>query len=288
VVERKWTILEILQWTSAYFKTKRVEQPRAAAEILLAHVLGMERIGLYLNFDKPLSSPERSRYRDLILRRASGVPTGYLTGHREFWSMDLKVNPGVLIPRPETEILVEETLKCISAAMPCRILELGTGSGAVALSMAKELPLSRPVATDRSVAVLSTAHANAVELGYAARILFVASNWFDAFKPGPRFQAVVSNPPYVSPEEFSLLPREIREHEPPEALLAGDGGMAVIRHIFREAHEYLIPGGWLLMEIGSTQKDRACRAASEVGRYGAISVRNDYSGLPRVVRAQKT
>ena len=285
--DRTWTILDVLNWTIAHLKSKQVPQARAAAEVLLAHALGVDRISLYINFDKPLDPAERMRFRRLIKRRLAGEPTQYITGRQEFWSLSFQVNPHVLIPRPETELIVEESLRLFQDSRPPSVLELGTGSGAVIVALAKELDSGRRIATDRSVEALFMARKNARSLGFEGRIQFLAADLFQAFKSGPMFDLIVSNPPYVSREEYADLPCEIKEFEPMEALMADRGGLAVLDRILHEAPAYLNPEGWLLLEIGSTQKERVLRIAEQIETYVDASVLDDYSGCPRLLRVRK-
>ncbi|MBI4773542.1 MAG: peptide chain release factor N(5)-glutamine methyltransferase [Deltaproteobacteria bacterium] len=285
--ERVWTIRDVLNWTIAHLKSKQVTQPRATAEVLLAHALGVDRISLYINFDKPLNPDERAHFRRLIKRRLAGEPTQYITGRQEFWSLSFQVNPHVLIPRPETELMVEESLRLFRDARPSSVLELGTGSGAVIVALAKELDSDIRIATDRSVEAVFTARRNAESLGFGGRIQFLAADLFQPFKTEPVFDLIVSNPPYVSPEEYADLPREIKDFEPREALMADRGGLAVLHRILKEAPSYLKPRGWLLLEIGCTQKERVLKIAEQMETYVDVSVLDDYSDRPRLLRVQR-
>ena len=176
-MEERWTVLKVLQWTTEYFGLKGIDQPRASAEVLLAHVLGMERIQLYLNFDRPLAPAELASYRELIRRRAAREPTQYITGKQEFWSLDFEVTPAVLIPRPETELLVEKALELVRGTAK-RVLDLGTGSGAIAIALAHECPTIQVVATDKSCAALLVARRNAFRHHVEERIALVATDLF--------------------------------------------------------------------------------------------------------------
>jgi len=285
--DRVWTIQDVLNWTVTHLKSKQITQPRATAEVLLAHALGVDRISLYINFDKPLNPDERTRFRRIMKRRLAGEPTQYITGHQEFWSLTFHVNPHVLIPRPETELIVEESLRLFRDARPSSILELGTGSGAVIVALAKELDSDIRIATDRSVEAVFTARGNAESLGFEGRIQFLAADLFQAFKTGSTFDLIVSNPPYVSREEYADLPREIKDFEPSEALMADQGGLAVLHRILNEAPAYLKPKGRLLLEIGCTQKERVLKIAEQIETYIDASVLDDYSGCPRLLRVQK-
>ncbi len=285
--ERTWTILEVLRWTADYFSQQRIAEPCAAAEVLLAHVLGVERISLYLDFDKPLSREERTRFRGLIRRRAAGEPTQYLTGRQEFWSMPFQVDRSVLIPRVETEHLIEEAIRVFDKGHEGVFLDIGTGSGVVVASLAKEFPGARLVATDQSLEALQTARRNVERLELSGRISFAAMDLFSALRSGPHFDLIAANPPYVSTEEYFNLEKEIREFEPRAALEAGEDGLSCLRRILLEAHRFLKPGGWVLLEIGSGQEEAVRKLALEAGSYSSVDVSCDYAGLPRILRAQR-
>jgi len=268
-MEEQWTIMKVLQWTAEYLKGKGFEQPRADSEVLLAHVLGMERVQLYLNYDKPLSSEELARFRGFIRRRAAYEPTQYITGKQEFWSLDFEVTPAVLIPRPETEVLVEKALE-ITGDKPSLILDLGTGSGAIAVALAHEKNGIRAIAADRSWHAIEVARKNAVRNRVADRIAFVVMDLFEAFDD-------------VSDAELLDLAPEIANYEPHCALRGGGKrGLALIRKILEECHAHMKPGGSLLVEIGMGQAEIIESEISEilVGRFEFIE---DYSGIRRVL-----
>ncbi len=284
-MEEKWTILRVLQWTTEYLGSKGVEQPRADAEVLLAHVLGVERIQLYLNYDKPLAPHELARYRAMIRRRASSEPTQYITGRQEFWSLDFEVTPDVLIPRPETEVLVERGLEILNSG-PAFILDLGTGSGAIAIALAHECPDFRVIAVDRSFGALRVATRNAARNGVIEHIYFVLTDLFEALSPEPVFDLIVSNPPYISEMEFLDLAPEIANYEPHSALRGGGvHGLDLIRRILAQFPWYLKPGGSMLMEIGLGQAEILEKEMSRgfSGRFGFFE---DYSGIRRVLHVR--
>jgi release factor glutamine methyltransferase len=289
-----WTIGELLKTTAKYLKEKRIESPRLTAEVLLAHELGMDRVGLYLQFEKPLTEKELSGYRDLVRRRVRGEPLQYVTGVQEFWSMAFEVGPGVLIPRPETELLVEQGLACAKEDRTDegylhRLLDLGTGSGIIAVSLAKELPEWDVWATDISTEALHMAQINAEKHGVHGRIRFRQGDLFDAVRgEGRTFAIIVSNPPYVEEEEYGVLPPEVREHEPRTALAGGPGGMTYVARILREAPDFLIPNGWLLVEMAPGQTERAMKIAEETRCYGEARRIRDYSGRHRVVCVRRS
>lgn len=263
-----WTILKLIEWTSEYLKKQGIENPRLESEILLAHVLGKKRIDLYLEFDHSVEPPELSTYKLLIQRRVKHEPIQYLTGRQEFWSLDFKVGPGVLIPRPETECLVEKALilknKNSHSEQLChpegrrpegslQILDLGTGSGVLAIVLAKELPQSHIWAGDISERALSYARENAQTHGVSSQIHFVKSDLFSALDPSQKFDLIISNPPYVAEEEWTCLPTHIKEFEPPEALRGGEQGIDFHLKILEEAPKFLKAGGSIILEIAPSQ-----------------------------------
>lgn len=285
-----WTILEILRWTTTYFKSHHIEQSRAAAEMLLAHALGVERIDLYIQYERSLTAEELERFKRFIQRRIRREPVAYIIGRKEFWSMDLKVTPDVLIPRPETESLVEVVLKTVRTApkqAPLRVLDLGTGSGAIVLAIASEWPGQNFYAVDRSGKALAVAQDNARAHALDKAITFLQGDWFGPVHDlGGCFDVIVSNPPYISSHEFEALPPEIARHEPRDALLGGSDGLDAIRLIIRQAPEHLVPGGWLFFEIGHDQWAAVDLLISETKLYSDWAVTKDYGGHNRVVRAK--
>jgi release factor glutamine methyltransferase len=298
-----WTVMEVLGWTSAYFQEKDVLDPRASAEVLLAHALGINRLDLYLRHDQPLTPQELARFRALVKRRAAGEPTAYLTGHKEFWSLDFKVTPAVLIPRPETEVLVQAVLEVLrgrgqvpkAPVPPLETafsnspwgLEIGVGSGAVVTVLAKELPDMIWAAVDLSLAALKVAQDNSRHHQVAGCIHFLQGNLFSGLKPAPRFALIAANLPYVSETEWQTLPRDIREYEPQEALLGGKDGLALLKPLAREAHHYLMSGGWLALEVGLGQAQILREELRNVGVYDRLELVQDYRGIDRVVRARR-
>lgn len=285
-MEETWTILKVLQWTAGYFSRKGIEQPRANAEVLLAHVLGTERLQLYLRFDQPLSSEELSRYREVVRRRATHEPTQYITRKQEFWSLEFEVTPSVLVPRPETELLVERALEIISQKVGLTVLDLGTGSGAIAISLAHECPSARIVATDRSYDALRVARRNAIRHEVQGSILFAAVDLLSAFAPSHMsFHIILSNPPYIGDGAFAQLAPEVACFEPQEALRGGGPeGLDVIRRILQEAPKHLKPGGSLCMEIGQGQEEVLGPEIKKDPRIQQYEFHKDYAGIPRVIQ----
>ena len=274
--------MKVLQWTTRYFKDRGFEQPRADAEVLLAHALGVERIQLYLNYDKPLSTEELACFRGFVRRRAAFEPAQYITGKQEFWSLEFKVSPAVLIPRPETEMLVEKALE-IAGDRPCLVLDLGTGSGAIAVALAHERAAIRVIATDKSWAAVEVARLNAMRNGVADRIFFVVTDLFEAIAPRPVFDIIVSNPPYVSDTEILDLAPEIANYEPRSALRGGGKqGLALILKILERFRAYLKPQGSFLMEIGQGQAE-ILEEELPADLTSRLEFIEDYSGIKRVL-----
>lgn len=284
VERRTWTVLELLRWTTEHFAAKGVETARLDAELLLACALGVERLRLYLDFDKPVLDEERARFRALVRRRGEErVPVAYLTGVREFWSLPLAVTPDVLIPRPDTETLVE----AVVARRPERdaarsVLDLGTGSGAIALALAKEWRAAQVTATDLSDAALAVARKNAEALGLADRVRFASG---DGFAPvaGERFDVIVSNPPYVPEAEAAGLAPELR-HEPALALFAPGDGSGLLRRIAAEAPAHLAKGGLLALELAPARAGDVTQCLREAG-FEAVAEHRDLAGRVRAVSA---
>jgi release factor glutamine methyltransferase len=291
-----WTIMEVLKWTTDYFQEKGVSEPRASGEVLLAHVLNLSRLDLYLRHDQPLTPEELARFKALVLRRRAGEPTAYLTGHKEFWSLDFLVTPAVLIPRPETETLIEAVLQVLrqppgngkqQRANETWGLEVGVGSGAIVITLARELPHSRWVGVDISVPALAVARENAQRHGVAARLHFLQGDLLAAFKPQPRFALLVANLPYVPRPVFEELHKGIKEFEPREALLGGEDGLDLIRPLALAAPGILQPGGWLALEVAGGQAPRVVELVENTGKFEQVEKIPDYLGVERVVRARR-
>jgi len=282
-----WTVGRLLGWTTEWLAARGAESARLDAEVLLAHVRGCPRIALYTAFDTPVSEAERTRFRGLVKRRGEGEPVAYLVGSREFFSLPFTVTPDVLVPRPETEGLVVRVLDLCKAAAAPRIVDVGTGSGAIVVTLAKHLPRASFVATDVSAAALAVARDNAGRLGVADRITFVECDLLGDPRAAGPWNVIVSNPPYVREDEFAALPRDVREHEPRTALVAGPHGIEVVERLAAEAEERLAPGGWLVMEIGpgivaAAEAAIATRAGLEPG-----PTLKDLAALPRIVQARR-
>jgi release factor glutamine methyltransferase len=287
-LEPKWTILNLLKWTTDYFKSREIESPRPDAEVLLAEALQIGRIDLYVHYDQPLTTLELSLYKSMIKRRVQREPVAYIVGAKEFWSMDLCVSGDVLVPRPETECLVEKALSLIPEDVDIKILEIGTGSGAIALALASERPRCRIIASDLSIKALGTACKNADIHGLSERIHFLCGSGGRPLKESGRpFDLILSNPPYIRTDEIDGLQPEIVRYEPRMALDGGSDGLDCIREIICSAHRLLKPMGRLLLEIGYDQGPGVDKIAETVGCYETVAIEKDYSGHDRVVLIRK-
>ncbi|MBO2519266.1 peptide chain release factor N(5)-glutamine methyltransferase [Limnochorda sp.] len=281
------TVLELLRLATGYLREKGVAQPRLDAEVLLGHALQMERIMLYVHHDRPLEPHEVDVYRTLIARRGRREPVAYLMGEKEFFGRSFQVDPRVLIPRPETEHLVEVALAFAIGEGPVRGWDVGTGSGILAVTLAAELPDSHWLATDLSADALAVARANAERHGVADRIRFLEGDLWAGTKPDGSWDLIVSNPPYLTDHEMAHLAPEIR-YEPRQALAGGPDGLQVIRRLVQQAWAFLRPGGLLAFEIGAGQAEACRQLLAEAGQYEGIRVLPDHAGHPRVVCGLRT
>lgn len=278
------TVLEIIKKTTDYLAKRGVESPRLNAELLIGHALGLKRMQLYLQFERPLAEPELSRLRPLVKRRGEREPLQYIMGSTEFCGLTLKVDRRALIPRPETELLVE-IARALGAVPPARVLDLGTGSGAIALALAQYFPAAEVTAVDLSADALALARENAAATGLDGRVAWVQSDWFAALPAGREpFDLIVANPPYLTPAEVAEAEPEVRQHEPPGALSSGADGLEAIAIILREARGRLRAGGWLALETGIAQHARILALAAEAG-YARTESRPDLTGRDRFILA---
>jgi release factor glutamine methyltransferase len=288
-----WTVLRLLTWTTDYLKSHGSESPRLDAEVLLAHSRGCERIMLYAAFDEVVAEDVRGRFRELVKRRAEGTPVAYLVGKREFFSLPLRVTPDVLIPRPETEFVVVEALDALKGlgargtGLGGLVCDVGTGSGAIAVAIARQAPLARVIAVDISSAALAVARENAAALQVAGRIEFWQSDELAASAPEQQFNVIVSNPPYIGEQELATLSPSVRDYEPRSALIAGPTGTEIIERLIPQAAERLLPGGWLIMEVSPIIAGRVVELLAADGRYEAAVVTKDLAGLARVAKARR-
>lgn len=323
-----WTIGSLLKWTADYFAQHGIDTPRLDAEILLAKAMGCERIGLYTKFMEPASDEVRATYRDFVKRRAAGTPTAYLIGEKEFYSLSFKVTPDTLIPRPETEHLIIETLdiikkqelgepqekssesedasdqttentvtdaetgetyiKFVPRANPLQdvklnILDVGTGSGIIPITLAKQLPSCRFVAVDISQPALEVAKFNAQTHEVSGQIEFRYSDLFSAIKSDEKFDFILSNPPYIGEEERGTLDASVRDFEPASALFSGPKGTDLIERMLEQAPDRLKPGGWLLFELSPIIHDRVLNILNKAPSLTYVKTVKDFSGLNRVI-----
>lgn len=278
----EWTIHSLLEWTTRYFSTKGLSAPRLEAELLLAQVLEQDRVYLYVNYDQPVNQTERKRYKEYVGRRAKGEPFAYIVGYKEFMSLKLTVNAQVLIPRPETELLVEEALALCLPQEQVRICEVGTGSGAIAVSLAYYCPQAHVLAGDISLEALTVATYNAKL--YGAEVDFRQGDLLLPFMAEAPFDLIIANLPYISTAEFASLMPEVRNYEPCQALLSAGDGLELYRRLIPIAYELLKGGGHILFEIGYEQ---GVAALELMHGFTAVQVLKDYAGLDRMVKARK-
>jgi release factor glutamine methyltransferase len=283
------TVAEALRAATTTLEAAHSLSPRLDAELLLADVLSVRREDLFAAPERPLERDEETRFETLVRRRQKQEPVAYILGRRAFRTVELEVNDNTLIPRPETETLVEVCLEKLAdcAAPEPFVLDIGTGSGAIALAIAEEFPTARVVATDVHPAPLDVARRNARRLGLEDRVTLLVSDVFDDLPPGLRFDLIVSNPPYVTSEALRRLRVEVRGHEPHVALRADEGGMEFYRRIVPQAPGWLVSGGVLAVEIAEHKTVEVISEFAAADRYEQIDVRNDLGGLPRVVVARE-
>ena len=273
-----WTVLKVLTWTKGYLAEKEVENARLEAEWLLCGVLDLDRVGLYLNFDKPLTEPELARFRGMVARRARREPLQYILGSQEFMGIDFAVTPAVLIPRHDTEVLVTETMQ--RAGEGSRILDIGVGSGCIAIALARALLRAEVIGVEASPEALSLAEKNAETHG--VRVTLFQGSLFEPF-PGERFDLIVSNPPYIPTADLETLQPEVRDFEPRQALDGGTDGLDFYRRIIPAAPSHLNPGGWLLLEVGIGQSEQVQGLLQKTGSFTDIFTAKDPNDIERVV-----
>jgi release factor glutamine methyltransferase len=276
-------VLEVVKKTSEFFASKGIESPRLNAELLVGHALGLARMRLYLEFERPVVDAELATIRELVRRRGRREPLQYVLGFTEFSGLRLKTDSRALIPRPETELLIEAVVeRC--APPPEHILDLGTGGGAIALALAAAFPQAKVTAVDANPGALSLAAENAESTGLAARVEFVESDWFERLPPGRAYGLIVSNPPYLSAAEAADAAPEVRDHEPAHALTSGSGGFADIGRIISGSAGSLAPGGLLALETGIGHHALAAEAARGAG-FARTESLPDLTGRDRIFLA---
>ncbi len=280
-----WTITGVLEWTKQYFANKGIENPRLDAEILLCSVLKCERITLYVHFDQPLSEEELTEYRGYVARRAQQEPLAYILGEKAFMKHSFKVNPAVLVPRPETELLVESVAKAAAGAGAASLLDLGTGSGAIIVSLLELLPEAAGTAVDISAAALAVAGENAEAIGVSSRLTLVESDLFAGLPAGQIFDIIVSNPPYIPAADIAGLAADV-QREPRGALDGGSDGLDFYRRIAAGCGTWLKPDGLLAFEVGIGQAQQVAGLCRQAG-LTVTALRKDYAEIERMVFATR-
>jgi release factor glutamine methyltransferase len=280
----QWTIKSVLSWTQTYFTEKFVENPRLSAELLMAFTLDLQRIDLYLQYDRPLEKKELTSFKQKILRRVKHEPIAYIIGSKAFWDSSFDVCSHVLIPRPDTEILIETAILYIQQqTSPMRILELGVGSGAIIVSLAKLFPHHHFFATDISFQAASVARNNSKKILKTNTIHFVVADWLSSLSKKHSFNMIVTNPPYISKRELADLQPDIIHYEPLMALDGGEDGLYHIKQIVEQAPNFLVPGGYLLMEIAFNQRSLIETSLSSTNLYEQVKCIKDYAGNDRLM-----
>lgn len=288
MAKETWTIAKTLNWTKQYFEEKGIENPRVDAELLLCEVLKCQRITLFLDAERPLAAEELATFKGYVLRRAKAEPLAYILGHREFMGLDFKVTPATLIPRPETELLVESIVKAAKVLKPegaVKLLDIGTGSGAIVVSALVELPQAKGVGVDISIEALKVAKENGEAQGLQGRIGFVYSDVFSRIPKEKKFDIIVSNPPYIPSKVIAELAVDVQK-EPHGALDGGEDGLGFYRRIIAEAQAYMEMDGLLAFEIGYDQGKAVMELCREAG-FKQVALRKDYANLNRMVFALK-
>jgi release factor glutamine methyltransferase len=286
-VAERWSVGRLIGWTSDFLRRKGSESPRLEAEILLADVLGWNRVQLYTRFEEEVGDADRARFRDLVRRRSEGCPVAYLVGRKDFFSLTLAVSPAVLIPRPDSEFVVVELLAALKGVVNPKVVDVGTGSGCLALACAQAHETASVIAIDLSPEALDVARRNAESLGLADRVAFRRGNLLEPAFPDAPFDAIVSNPPYIRTDVVATLEPGVRDYEPRLALDGGPDGLRVIEPLIAQAVPLLKPGGVIVMEIGSDQEPDV-RALFEAQPELAVAPTvRDHARRPRVLKATK-
>ena len=291
------TVAQLVAWAENRLKTANIDTPRLDAELLLAHTLHISRSCLYSRLQETVADSQKKAFQQSVVRRTQREPVAYITGRQEFWSLEFQVNPDVLIPRPDTEIVVETALRLLASSRLTapRILDIGTGSGCLAVALATELPHAQIWAVDRTQAILSIAQKNAQTHRVGHRIAFACGDLLAPVPSGaPFFDLLVTNPPYIASQELNTLQPEVRLWEPRAALDGGADGLDFYGRLLYDSPDYIRPDGWLVAEIGETQKDALVQLGQKVQlghkqrHLRFQTCRQDYAGRDRVVVFQKT
>lgn len=284
-----WTINRLLAWTTDYFKKQQLEQPRLEAEVLLGHSLGCERIQLYTRFGEEVTDEQRAKFREFVKQRVSGAPVAYIVGKKEFYSLPFTVTRDTLIPRPETEHLVTAIIDHLKLLLPneaSTVADVGTGSGAIAIAIAKYAKQCQVTAIDASPAAAEVARKNATDLGVGDRVAVQVGDLLGGIPAGTKFHAIAANLPYVSEAEFEQLDKTVRDFEPTSALVSGPEGTELIARLIPQAAERLLPGGLLALELSPMIASKVVELVDADGRYEPAFVIKDLAGHQRIVAAR--
>jgi len=286
-----WTIQKLLNWTTKHLTDKGVDSPRLSAELLLGHIVGLKRIELYTHFDKPVGKQQLDKLRDLLERASQQEPIAYIIGKTEFYSLELNITADCMIPRPETELLVERAIEFLRKRTGKQfVCDLCTGSGCIAVAIAKDFPDAEIIATDISDAALSIAAKNVEKYQLNNRIKLLCGDLFAPIVPQldiDRFDLIVCNPPYVSSDEFEKLGKNVKDYEPRSALFAGDDGLDIYRRIIEKVDIFLKPDAALMLEIGYSQGQAVKELLEQAGCFGEITIEKDFHNNDRVAIAKK-
>jgi release factor glutamine methyltransferase len=285
-----WTINRLLTWTADYFKKQQIEQPRLEAEVLLGYALGCPRIALYTRYEEVVSDEIRAKFREFVKNRVAGMPVAYIAGKKEFYSLNFSVTRDTLIPRPETEHLVTavlDALKALPAGTEQHVADVGTGSGAIAIAVAKYAPKCQVTAIDASAAAAKVAEQNAKELGVAERVKVVVGDLLSGIAADRKFAAVAANLPYVSQAEYEQLDKSVKDFEPASALVSGPAGTELIAKLIPQAAEHLVAGGLLALEVSPMIADQVATLLNQDGQFEPATIAKDLAGHKRVVAARR-
>jgi len=296
---QNWTIQKLLNWVTEYLTNKGVDSPRLSAELLLSHVMGLKRIELYTQFDKSVSKQQLDKLHDLVERAGDSEPIAYLTGKTEFYSLELEVNPDCMIPRPETELLVERAIEFLRTRTGTQfVCDLCTGCGCIAVAIAKNVPVARIIATDISAAVLDIAAQNIEKYSLKEKITLLCGDLFDPLVPqldveklvldsDRGFDLIICNPPYITAAEFESLNKNIKAYEPRIALYAGEDGLDIYRRLIEKVDEFLKPDAALMLEIGYAQGPAVKELLEQNGTFTEIKIEKDFRNNDRIAIAKK-
>jgi release factor glutamine methyltransferase len=282
-----WTTRRLIAWIGDDLKARGIASPRLDAELMVAHALGCDRVKLYMDLDRPWLDPELAAARELLKRRRAFEPIAYIRGEREFYGRPFRVDRRVLIPRPDTETLIERALALLVTDQPTRVLDLCTGSGAIGVTLAAERPLAHVDVTDLSTDALAVASDNAQRLGVSERVACLSGDLFAAVKDATPYQLIACNPPYIAEAQRSELTRDIVDHEPHLALFADEAGLALYRRLAPAIATHLVPGGAVLLEVGAGQAGAVMALLRAQPLLEAVTSWPDLAGIARVVEATR-